>query len=604
MEIASDTFVSWLNAGYPRPQLCREQWLTLCGPWNFAFDPDNRGLVEEWYRHPDRLSDTITVPYPPGSPLSEVEPVDCDIVWYHRHVTPEDVLSLGSLPRLIVHCEGIDHIADMWINGQHVAHHEGGYTPVKAEVPASTAKADGLDIVIRAYDERLGLDQPRGKQDWRLNPHDIWYERMTGVWRDIWMEAVPATYIDSVHWQSDIHEGCVTCDMHLSGPLSPEAWTQITLTYRGQVVARTEVNLRQRRSTLTLPLPEIAHPHEGKSILWSPRHPNLIDAHIEVTAGESRDHVVSYLGARSVEARAEALFLNDRPIYVRGVLDQGYWPDSYFTPPSHAHLKEDIECALALGFNTVRVHQRTPDQRYLAWADYLGIMVWAEYASAYTFSPQAARWMWDGWMEMLHRDMSHPCITAWVPFNESWGVPHIRNNPQQQAFVDSIVSLTRALDSTRPVIANDGWEQLDTDIVTIHDYATTGDTLAANYETPDAVDRCVHGAGPQGRTILLRAPWTGDKPVIVSEFGGISLWHDDGESWGYDVVSTPEEYREMVATLFVALQKSPVVAGYCYTQLTDTRQETNGLYDADRRPKLPIDKLRAIVDPSAPSRLQ
>ena len=203
------------------------------------------------------------------------------------------------------------------------------------------------------------------------------------------------------------------------------------------------------------------------------------------------------------------------------------------------------------------------------------------------------------WRDLVLRDRNHPSLIVWVPFNESWGVDLIVTSPRQQAFVRSVVALTDALDGTRPVIANDGWEQLETPIVTTHDYGVYGEQLRVNYADRESIAELVNGVGPQGRKILLGQPWSDDRPVMVTEFGGISLPLDAEDAWGYAVVPTVEAYEERVSGLFDALESSPILAGFCYTQLTDTRQETNGLADENRNPKLPLEVIRGFVTSSA-----
>ena len=248
-----------------------------------------------------------------------------------------------------------------------------------------------------------------------------------------------------------------------------------------------------------------------------------------------------------------------------------------------------------MGFNAARVHQKAEDPRFLYWADKLGLLVWGETASAYEFNARAIGALTTEWMALVKRDRSHPSIVTWVPLNESWGVQHISHDPQQQAFSRAIADLTRALDSTRPVISNDGWEHTASDIWTIHDYDPEPDALAARYGTEATVRDLLRGFGTAGRRISV-SQTDSEQPVMLTEFGGVS--YVDGEvegSWGYSSAHTPEQFETQIAALLRAVYSSPVLAGFCYTQLTDTGQETNGLLYADRTPKVPMDAIRRAI---------
>ncbi|MDY2669656.1 sugar-binding domain-containing protein [Schaalia hyovaginalis] len=593
MMVNEDSSESRLDGEYPRPQLRRARWQNLNGEWSFAYDHDDVGVDERWWLEPAPLKTSIQVPFPPGSPLSDVVERDCDVVWYARRIRIAHAPAEGE--RVLLHFEAVDHEADIWVNGRHLAHHIGGYTPICVDM---TPVLDGDEalVVVRARDERLGIDQPRGKQDWRPEPHGIWYRRSTGIWRDVWTETVPGLSVESIVWGSDLTSGTISCSIALRG--RPRGRVSVVVGDPDAPLALASAAIDSSQVDLILDVPALRNRLEWDALLWSPDHPTLFDARIDLIGDAGEDHVISYLGIREVDVASGYLRINGEPVYVRAVLDQGYWEESYFTAPSSDHLRLDLECAQSLGFNTVRVHQRTPDRRYLAWADRLGIMVWSEFASAFAFSRTAVDQFISGWNEIVLRDSSHPSIVVWVPFNESWGVPGVVNDPRQQAFVDAAVALTRALDGSRPVIANDGWEQLDTDIITIHDYGTTGVQLLVNYSDESAVVRTVEGIGPQGRAILLRGQCD-ERPIMVSEFGGIALNRSGTGAWGYGVVEDQHALEERVSQLFDALYRSPALSGVCYTQLTDTAQEANGLCWPDRSPKIPADRIRAFVNPTA-----
>jgi hypothetical protein len=334
-----------------------------------------------------------------------------------------------------------------------------------------------------------------------------------------------------------------------------------------------------------------------RKLLWTPSHPNLVDAQIvlEDEDGHVLDTVQSYVGLRSVEATDGLFLLNGRPSYLRLVLAQGYWPESHLAAPSDAALRREVELIKSLGFNGVRVHQKVEDPRFLYWCDRLGLYVWAEMANAYAFSESAIRRFTHEWLSVVRRDYSHPSIITWVPFNESWGVPNLPTDPAQRDFVRGIYHLTRAVDPTRPVIGNDGWEHLVGDIWSIHDYTVDGDALRQRYGTLTAMEETLKGRPEHHRAVLDDTPRDG-RPIVLSEFGGITYTPEPGRPWfGYGSVANDEEFLRKYEDLVSAVVDCASIAGFCYTQLVDTEQETNGLLRADRTPKLDPALIRAIT---------
>ncbi|WP_164996668.1 glycoside hydrolase family 2 protein [Actinomyces minihominis] len=573
----------------------------LDGLWEFRSDPEDIGNRDRWFRTDSGFSETITVPFPIGSPLSGQEYSSADVNWYRRVITPAELEQAGDGSRISIHFEAVDFEATVWVDGVKRAHHVGGYTPftVVVDRPRSGRL---LTITVRTEDSRTDLDKPRGKQDWRATPHGIWYEQSRGIWRNVWMEATEENYIESLNWSSDIDQALVTATVTLAQQPASLGTLTVELLLGDSILARGTAEVAERESKLILHVPALRNRHEWDSLLWAPGRPNLVDARVFYDELSSNDRVISYLGLRQVSLDSRFLRINRLPVFVRGILDQGYWEQSYFTPPSQDAIRRDLELAQEMGFNTVRIHERSADRAYLTWADRMGIMVWAESASAYGFSATAMERTLSEWISLVERDSSHPSIVVWVPFNESWGISSIEDLPEQRHFLDSVVSMTRALDSSRPVIANDGWEQGDTDIVTTHDYATTGLELEVTYESAEAVAEAINRTGPQGRKTLLDGDWHGDRPVMVTEFGGVSLNLNDAGAWGYGIVSDREALRDRLEELFSALYRSPILGGICYTQLTDTGTETNGLCDANRVPKIPSSEIRSIVCDDSPHR--
>jgi hypothetical protein len=391
-----------------------------------------------------------------------------------------------------------------------------------------------------------------------------------------------------------VPEGAVDLELALGGFAGQSVRVQVTLSFEGATLADLTFHQAVARARTRINLHRQANGQAYESLLWSPENPRLVEASVTVDSGAARDTVTSYLGMRSIGWADGHLLLNDRPYYVRGVLDQGYWPDSHLAAPSSEAVRQRVELIKALGFNSVRMHEKVEDPRFLYWCDRLGLLVWSETPSAYEFSSEAVRRTTREWMEVIERDRSHPCIVIWVPLNESWGVQHIAHDPAQQHYAQALFHLIKAMDPSRLVISNDGWEHTESDLWTIHDYATTGADLTAYYESQAVVDQMLSGIGPLGRRMRL-LEGSPARPVLVSEFGGVSYAPTQDTAWGYVTVDSAEAFRTRLAELFGAIQASPVLAGFCYTQLTDTLQEANGLTDPAGEPKLPTEVIHAIV---------
>jgi beta-galactosidase/beta-glucuronidase len=589
---------------HPRPQLTRDGWASLEGAWGYAATDEAQGLggAGAWARRPTGFDREIVVPFPPESEASGIGERDFHpVVWYRREVTEADVASAGQPgqgSRLLLHFGAVDYRADIWLGARYLGSHEGGHTPFDFDVTEIVTEAGlPLELVVRAEDDPLDVSQPRGKQDWQPTPHGIWYERTTGIWQPVWLEAAPALHVAHVTWRTDLVAASVTLGLELNRRPTTPVEVDVELRFGDDELAAARFRVTEPRSVLVLTLPRQANGQAYQSLLWSPEKPRLVDATIALSGpDDARDTVRSYLGIRSVGWAGGHFLLNERPYYVRAVLAQDYWPASHLAAPDADSLRAEVQLAKDLGFNTMRLHQKVEDPRLLAWADRLGMMLWSETPSAYEFSTTAVARLTREWLDVVRRDASHPSIVTWVPLNESWGVPHMVHDPAQRAFAQHLLHLTKALDPTRPVVSNDGWEHLGSDILTVHDYAVTGPELRSNYVDRAAVEQMLSGVGPLGRRMLLTAPEDRGKPVMLSEFGGVSYAPGhEGPGWGYSAPPDAEEYERVLRELFEAVQSSPVLAGFCYTQLTDTRQEANGLLDEHRRTKLPIPLLRAII---------
>ncbi|WP_028921959.1 glycoside hydrolase family 2 protein [Pseudonocardia acaciae] len=579
---------------HPRPQLTRPDRIDLCGSWGFAYDDNDEGLDAGWFERAEPFDRTIVVPFPPESKASGIGDTGYHpVVWYRRTFRADP-----GEGRLVLHLGAVDYRARVWLNGRLVATHEGGHTPFHADVTAALGTGEQV-LVVRAEDSPTDPEQPRGKQDWRPEPHTIWYHRTTGIWQPVWAETVPARHIRALRWTTSVARGQVELDAELAGP-AVAARLEVRLRLGEETLAEQSVSVRGGGARLVLDLPAAHHGQDLDRLLWTPERPTLLDAELTLATGDEVDTVASYVGLREVGVRDGRFTLNGRPYFPRMVLEQGYWPSSHLAAPGDDALRREVELIKSLGFNGARLHQKVEDPRFLHWCDRLGLLVWDEMPAAYAFSPTSVARLCAEWAEVVRRDAGHPCVVAWVPLNESWGVQDIRATPAQRDLASALYHLTRALDPTRPVISNDGWEHTVSDIYGVHDYAPTAPGLAERYRDEAALADVLAGAGPAGRQILLgpRVPGT---PVMVTEFGGLSYTPKAGEKWhGYATLPDAQALARRYAELTGALLESTALAGFCYTQLTDTLQESNGLLTAEREPKIDPAVIRAAnLRPSA-----
>ncbi len=577
---------------HPRPRLTRERWVDLCGTWQFAHDDANQGLDARWQDHQESFTREIVVPFPPESELSGIGDTGYHpIVWYRRtFAAPQN-----SGERLILHFGAVDYSARVWVNGQLVATHEGGHSPFSADITTALSADAEQVVVVRAEDQPLDGTMPRGKQDWEPTPHVIWYDRTTGIWQPVWLEPVAATYLTAFHLVPDLIRSTVTIQARLNQ--GHTGWLAVTLRKGDEILAVQQVHVT--RDTIETPI-VIARAKNGQQrgdLYWSPERPNLISVTATLLGedGEPVDAVESYFGMRSAGIGNGRFLLNGSPYFVRSVLEQGFWPKSHLAAPSPDALREEVELIKALGFNACRIHQKVEDPRFLYWADRLGLLVWGEMANAYEFSANAVDRFTREWLSVVERDRSNPSVVTWTPINESWGVEDIAANPAQQAYATAMYHLTKAIDPTRPVISNEGWEHTVSDIHGVHDYTQHGSQLTARFGSAEAIAETLGGMKPNRKRQLLIAD-AREQPVMLTEFGGISFHPAAGQNWmGYATVGSEADYLAILRDLFGAIYASSELAGFCYTQITDTQQERNGLYDENRKPKLPVAALRDII---------
>jgi len=568
---------------YPRPQYVREQWLNLNGTWQFDFDDDNRGLSEQWFAA-ESFSQQIVVPYVFQSTLSGIGNNDFhEVVWYKRAF---DLPESWAGKRTILHFGAVDYRATVWVNGIFVGFHQGGHTPFAIDITAF-CKASGNQLVVRAEDSPEDIYQPRGKQYWKRDSASIFYTRTTGIWQTVWLEAVSDCYLGNVRITPDIDSSSVHLDYELAGKIPAGYEVEAVVSYAGQTVAQQsyaqEDPWQYVSQTVAL---------SGEIALWSPEHPNLYDITLRLKQGGAvLDEVSAYFGMRKISIENGTVCLNNEPYYMRLVLDQGYHPVGILTFPTDQDYVKDIELTKSLGFNGARKHQKVEDPRFLYWADKMGFLLWGEMANAYAYSPEYVQRITGEWQEAVKRDYNHPCIVAWTPMNESWGVPSLGDDARQRDHLTAMYHLTRSLDKTRLVISNDGWEHARTDLLTIHDYEASGEVLHERYASLEST----LAARPAKRDLYVKDFAHEGQPILLTEFGGVAYRKSAQEGWGYSTAADEADFLRRLKAIMDAVLASPVLQGFCYTQITDVEQEINGLLTYDREPKAPVEKIAELI---------
>jgi beta-galactosidase/beta-glucuronidase len=574
---------------YPRPQFVRREWLNLNGTWEFRVDDPNAGMVERWFDAAESAGvfrDRILVPFSIECAKSGIgDRAFHPCVWYRRTLrTPESWKS----KRVLLHFGAVDYKATVWVNGTVVAWHEGGHTPFHCDISGQLQPGVNV-LVVRAEDPPQDRYIPRGKQHWEEEPASIFYARTTGIWQTVWLEPVSESHLEHVRITPEL-DGTVTFAARISGAAHGQH-VSVSIRFAGAQVAG-------GTSLADGPRAQVAARICGPK-LWSPDEPNLYEATVELHGPEGVvDSIETYFGYRSVSSAGGKIQLNGHPLYLRTVLDQGYWPESNLTPPSDEAIQEDIRRTKELGFNGVRKHQKVEDPRYLYWADRLGLLVSAEMANAYLFNEDAVERMTREWMEVVRRDYNHPSIIIWVPVNESWGVPNLADE-RQQAHLKGLYYLTKSLDRTRLVIDNDGWEHTEvTDLFAIHDYTRTGEEFFRRFHN---IPLAGVPLPRYGKLYLAPGFKYNGSPLFLSEFGGIGYITPEDKatvaenSWGYSgIEASPEAALQRMRGLYEAIAHIPQIAGICYTQLYDVEQEVNGLMTYDRRMKFDPAAIREI----------
>ena len=575
---------------YPRPQFVRKEWKSLNGEWNFIFDDNNEGEIKEYFKD-FPINKKINVPFTYETKLSGIEDESVYyIVWYNRKIN----ISKEQLQNnnVILNFEGSDYKTKIWINGNYIGENIGAYSRFSFDIEKYVMEGEN-DITIKVEDS-LSKDQPRGKQRYKKESWKCWYIQTTGIWKTVWLEWVSKKYLKGVKITPKTNKVQLEIEINLSEQdiKKQKYYIEIEISFNGQVLNRTKEIINNNYQKVETDIVQEGIEHNIQK--WSTDSPNLYDINYKLYCkDEVIDNVNSYFGIREISIKGNKIYLNEEELYLKLILDQGYWKESHLTPPNEESLIEDIESVLAYGYNGIRKHQKIEDERFLYWCDVKGVLVWSEMANCYNFDDNSLQDFTNEWIRVVKQNYNHPSIITWVPINESWGIPEVSICEKEQNFATSLYYLTKAMDNTRPVISNDGWEHTISDIITIHDYKQDDELLYQEYTDKDMkVLNNLEEYNGKHRLFANGYKYEG-QPVIMSEYGGIAINSEEG--WGYGKqVKDEKELIERFTKLTKAIKNIPYIIGYCYTQLTDVQQEINGLMDAERNYKIEPSIIRNI----------
>jgi hypothetical protein len=562
---------------HPRPDALRTNWMTLNGEWQFEVDSATNGEARGLVSGQD-LAGKIQVPFCPESRLSGYGFGNTNYfenAWYRRYF---NLPSAMNSRRILLHFGAVDYKAWVYLNGQLAGEHTGGNAPFICEI-TSLIRPGGNELVLRVHDAlRSGL-QPGGKQSYVKSDGGD-YTRTTGIWQPVWLEAVGSSYVENFSIVPDPDHSRVLIEASVNGADSDLKLTAEAYANGKRVgIDSTSGSWRNQRLVLNL----------SRKTLWEPGAPFLYDLKFTLRSkGRKVDELQSYFGLRKIVIEGRRILINDRPVFQRLILDQGFYPDGLWTAPSDEALKHDIEMSMAAGYNGARLHQKVFEPRYLYWADRLGYMVWGEFPnSGYHYSPAGYAPYITEWTEVLLRDRNHPSIIGWCPFNETSG---------RAAEIQQVVwNVTRAIDPTRPALECSGWSHSlpHPEVLDSHNYEGNPATLRQHWK--DYFSGAPGKPGLPARYSKQTAP-NGNcgVPFMISEMGGIGWGTEGGWSYG-DAPKTEEAFYTRYEGTVNALLDNPNLFGFCYTQLTDIEQEHNGLYYYDRRPKFDLKRLHALT---------
>lgn len=486
----------------------REATVELSSGWNFSTDPDDVGVKEEWYDAMTTLPDAFTVDIPHVWQEHESLREYTGTAWYRRSFSFEPPVG-----RVLLRFGAVDYAATVWVNGREVGSNRGGYLPFQFDV--TDALRDGENTVaVRVRDPEDLRQIPHGKQG---RP---WYTRVSGIWQDVSLTAVPETYLISAQAMPDIDSDTVTISIQTNDATEPtDAFrARVTITQDGRTLGSAGGSLNAGEITVDLDDPTY----------WTPDTPALCDFEVElVTEDGVLDTYSDYFGMRSVAVENGTWYLNGEPLSVRGALDQAYYPDSFYRPSGSISYREEIETALDLGFNMLRTHIKPAHPEFVEWADRCGLLVWEEPANPTAYTERSKREVREQFERLIERDYNRPSVIVWSLYNEEWGIgldqddmvtpahpTRLWNDEDKQAYLASFYDTARDLDPTRLICDNSGWAHVRTDVNDYHEYVMVPDRADV---WDDTLETLTTDPSDNYATTAYDAPE--DTPIVVSEFG-------------------------------------------------------------------------------------
>ncbi|QBD75108.1 glycoside hydrolase family 2 [Ktedonosporobacter rubrisoli] len=550
---------------YPRPDFDRSHsWMCLNGAWDFLADPEDQGRQADW-EQPGKVnwSQSILVPFAWESASSTVQREWLPVGWYRRFLERP---SAWRQERTILHFGAVYYRCQVWVNGRQVGEHTGGYLPFSFDITDELRDGQG-ELVVRVEAPLNKLAIPHGKQ--RSNPPDDYdscaFTASSGIWQSVWLESRPATFIRHVSLSPTEQLDGINASVEFDGPHLAGALLHISVEDMPEQVIRL-----QDAQPLALTL-SIAQPQ-----LWTPADPHLYNVWLKLESKDGVDQVKCYTGLRTIAVQGNRLLLNGERLYIRGALDQGYWPESGYTAPTDEALRQDVELALQAGYNLIRKHIKLEDPRWLYWADRLGLLVWAEPPCVGRYSAQALARFEEQLPLMVARDSSHPSIVLWGIYNEEWGLDWRSTlDVEKQEAVIRAYDLLAAHDHSRPIIDDSGWNHIKTDVLDWHYYDHD------NRRWREITEKLANDASTWFGHELAVDRWY-ETQLGVAGYPARNLPLINGE---YGAGDTPESRGWYLRWQTQELRRQAAMSGYIYTELYDVEHEKCGIYDAQREPK-------------------